>query len=100
MSEKGADSERVRITLSKWSKSSLDALAARKAYHPGTLYRLALDLGTADLIAHFHALEQNTPPGLDSSGLGGILPGVDVERNRRAANRSKRANKAKAGGIG
>lgn len=83
MSAPSEPKQRVRITVSDWAKLALDDLAAAKAYPVGILYSLALDLGCADLVAHFRALDAVTPAGLSAQSLEGVLPGVDVEKLRR-----------------
>lgn len=95
MASKPEQRARVRITVSDWAKRALDDLSTAKAYPVGILYSLALDLGCADLVAHFRALEAVTPAGLDTSALGSVLPGVDVEklRRRKAANDRREAKK-------
>lgn len=91
----GSNGVRVRLTLSKWAVDALEGLGSRKGYAIGTLYRLAVDLGTADLIAHFKTLESSQADQSGNVALAAVLPGVEAEANRRRA--IKTANKAAKG---
>jgi len=87
----------LRVRASDWAVGHLQQLATDKAFSLGTLARIAIDLGTADLIAHYKALESVTPAGLDTSDLSNVLPGVDVVARQREAIKL-RNKEAKKGG--